>query len=60
MEGEIRYKVVPLFLTRKSPSVAARDPTGSKSSGVAKAGFTYGIAKAGVDVTYSGPAPSCN
>jgi hypothetical protein len=31
------------------------NPTGSKSSGVAKAGFTYGIAKAGVDVTYSGP-----
>jgi hypothetical protein len=25
MEGDIRYKVVPLFLTRKSPSVSARD-----------------------------------
>jgi hypothetical protein len=25
IEGDVRYKVVPLFLTRKSPSISARD-----------------------------------
>jgi hypothetical protein len=31
------------------------DSTGLKNSGVAKSAFTYGIAKAGVDITYANP-----